>query len=539
MGLSRQFFLDLKNEIKAIRHNYDNEDKIISRIYPNGVTTSYDYDDMDRLKRLKDISPTATLFDRQYSYNSASQIQTITEPANTRNFGYDLTNRLQTVTASNNQNENYLFDDVGNRTGSHLSSTYGYQPFNKLTSTQTGTYAHDANGNTISKSEGKNFWRYGWDYENRMTAASTRKQTVRYRYDALGRRVQRYIPGGKENTKFIHDGQDVLADDNAGTLTKYQNGPGIDNKLRVQTGGSVNYFIADHLGSTNGLADSSGALTTQTAYDSFGNQTSNLSTRYGFTGRETDNFTGLMHYRARFYDPNLGRFISEDPIGFGGGDINLYGYVWNNPGSFTDPMGLDGWGNDTADWMDDRIEYSRNWWQGDQQDWWRNGWVNTGADLASGSADMFRVGSGLGYAMYAPDENIYGRLAFAAMDIPRGAGLFAALAGPFAGGAGGSSSRTTACPLRNTIQQEAQDLVALNGGKNRVTIRSDKFQLDIDLQGKSHAGVPTPHTKLSSRNFQAPGNKKVYNTSNKQALLERSSPQDIRLARGYLKSRNR
>jgi hypothetical protein len=74
--------------------------------------------------------------------------------------------------------------------------------------------------------------------------------------------VQRAVVGGKEeNTKFIYDGQDVLADDNAGTLTKYQNGLGIDNKLRVQSGGTVNYFLSDHLGSTNGLTDSTGALT--------------------------------------------------------------------------------------------------------------------------------------------------------------------------------------------------------------------------------------------------------------------------------------
>lgn len=76
---------------------------------------------------------------------------------------------------------------------------------------------------------------FGWDVENRLTTVSTRRQTVRYRYDALGRRVQRYIGGGKENTKFIYDGQDVLVDDNNGTLTKYQNGDGIDNKLRVRT----------------------------------------------------------------------------------------------------------------------------------------------------------------------------------------------------------------------------------------------------------------------------------------------------------------
>lgn len=125
-------------------------------------------------------------------------------------------------------------------------------------------------------------------------------------------------------------------------LTKYLNGAGIDNKLRMQTGGDVKYFLTDHLGSTNGLANSSGSLTASTAYDSFGNATTaNFPTRYQFTGREFDNLSGLYYYRARFYDANLGRFISEDPIGFPGGDVNPYGYVWNNPQNFTDPMGLE------------------------------------------------------------------------------------------------------------------------------------------------------------------------------------------------------
>jgi RHS repeat-associated protein len=121
-------------------------------------------------------------------------------------------------------------------------------------------------------------------------------------------------------------------------LTKYINGGGVDNKLRQQTGNDVKYFIADHLGSTNALTDASGAITEQTSYDSFGNATTNLSTRYQFTGREFDNSTGLHYYRARFYDANLGRFISEDPIGLRGG-INLYGYVENNPQNFRDPSG--------------------------------------------------------------------------------------------------------------------------------------------------------------------------------------------------------
>ncbi len=135
---------------------------------------------------------------------------------------------------------------------------------------------------------------------------------------------------------------DVVADDNGGVLTKYQNGLGIDDKLKVSINGTAKYFITDHLGSTVGLTNQSGAITEQTSYDSFGNAATNLSTRYQFTGREFDNFTGLQYSRARWYDAKTGRFVSEDPIGFGGGDVNLYGYVWNNSQNFVDPSGLDG-----------------------------------------------------------------------------------------------------------------------------------------------------------------------------------------------------
>ena len=286
----------------TIGFSYDNEDKVTSRTYPNGVSTTYQYFDNDLLKRITDTNSSGTLFDRQYTYNSARQISQIVEPTRSRTFGYDNVDRLTSVTDATHGNESYSFDDVGNRLTSHLASSYGYQSgqFNRLISAttpmQTVTYSQDPNGNTTTKAESSNFWRYTWDYENRLGEASTRRQKVRYKYDALGRRVQRYLVGGKENTKFIHDGEDVLVDDNAGTLTKYINGEGIDNKLRQTTGSTASYFLADHLGSTNGLADGSGTMTASTAYDSFGRATNaSFPSRYQFTGREYDSFSGF-HY---------------------------------------------------------------------------------------------------------------------------------------------------------------------------------------------------------------------------------------------------
>lgn len=284
--------------------------------------------------------PGGTLFDRQYSYNAANQISQIAELTGTRFFGYDNLGRLTSITDEANGNESYAFDAVGNRTSSHLSNTYSYQPFNRLSASQTSTHGYDANGNMASKVEGPRRLSYTWDYEDRLAQAWDRKSRVRYHYDALGRRVARYARAGG-STKYTHDGMDVVLDDDGGTITKYLNGPGIDNKLRSNTGSAVNYFLADHLGSINGLTDANGYLTSHTQYDAFGNVTNaSFPTRYQFTGREYDPLARLQYSRARFYDPKLGRFISEDPIEFAGGDVNLYGYVRNQPQWFRDPLGL-------------------------------------------------------------------------------------------------------------------------------------------------------------------------------------------------------
>lgn len=322
--------------------SYDATNKPTLRTAPNGVVSSYQYDGLDRLTRLTHAKGATTIADFEYQFNSASNISQVIDGAGTHTYGYDALDRLTAATHPDQPNESYTYDDVGNRTASHQGSSYTYQPFNRLTAANGTSYGYDANGNLTSKTNASGSWSYSWDPDNKLKqAVLSGGVTVSYGYDALDRRVQRSDSSGA-TSKFVYDGQDVVRDlyANLTTAADYLNGPGVDNKLR-QTNASVSsYLLSDHLGSTRAQTDASGNVSSTDTYDSFGSVTSASSpTRYSYTGRESDADTGLMYYRARWYDPNQGRFMSEDPVGFVGRSINLYSYVANNPIQYVDPSG--------------------------------------------------------------------------------------------------------------------------------------------------------------------------------------------------------
>jgi RHS repeat-associated protein len=348
-----------------VGYAYDATNKPTSRSLPNGATATYQYDGLDRLTRLTDATSTTTVADAQYQYNTASQITQVLEPTQTHNFTYDAADRLTAVQNPTQTVESYTYDAVGNRTASHQSTSYSYQPFNRVVTIGSNTYTYDNNGNLTQKIDSTGTWAYAWDYENRLKQVTRPDSTtVSYTYDALGRRIQRSKSAGG-STNFIYDGSDVIKDINsAGSTVEYLNGSGIDNKLRQTSSAGTLYFTQDHLGSTRALTDSSGNVVESINYDSFGNGSSSLL-RYGYTGREWDAEANLYYYRNRWYDPQEGRFISADPIGLGGG-INPYAYVANNPHSFTDPSGL----TPISDEWKSEFQPQRQPMYPDQYNWW-------------------------------------------------------------------------------------------------------------------------------------------------------------------------
>jgi len=162
-----------------------------------------------------------------------------------------------------------------------------------------------------------------------------------FQYDAAGRRVSKTINGTA--TSFLYDGPNIAQEQSAQTGNANLLNGGLDEWfLRTDTSGSWSPLV-DGLGSSLSLTDGTGASQTNYSYGVFGASTStgaanNNSSQY--TSRENDG-TGLQSNRARYYSSIFQRFVTEDPLGFGGGDINLYGYVANSPTNFTDPSGLE------------------------------------------------------------------------------------------------------------------------------------------------------------------------------------------------------
>jgi RHS repeat-associated protein len=211
--------------------------------------------------------------------------------------------------------------------------------FQTLVGGTGATYTYDPNGNLIQKAEGSDTWTYEWDAENRLKRVlKNAAEVARFAYDPLGRRVEKVAAA--TTTSWTYDGEAILRETSGSTTLKYVHGPGVDEPLAQEDGaGALSFFHADGLGSVVKTTNSAGAVVTSRRYDSFGNVELGATNGYAFTGREWDNETGLAYYRARYYDPKIGRFINEDPIRFGGG-ANFYAYVQNNPVNFIDPSGL-------------------------------------------------------------------------------------------------------------------------------------------------------------------------------------------------------
>jgi RHS repeat-associated protein len=269
---------------------------------------------------------------------------------------YDKLYRLKEEKRYNSSNAitwqaGFTYDAAGNRdsmTVNGSTTTYQYNALDQLTSAGAITYGYDARGNLNKITNGTQITNYTYNAADQLSNVVLPNNTnITYGYDADGRRVKQTV--GSTVTNYLWDeaslyGDVVLEYNGSGsTLASYVLG---GNQLISQTRGSTtSYFLQDGQGSTRALTSSTGTVTDTYAYMAFGESFSRTGTTtnpYQYTGQQFDSLTGLYSLRARYYNPALGRFLSQDtyPVNFNNPvELNRYGYTASNPINLADPTG--------------------------------------------------------------------------------------------------------------------------------------------------------------------------------------------------------
>jgi RHS repeat-associated protein len=341
---------------RAFGFDYDPLDRLTRKTMANGTATDFTYDPASQLLDIitEKVGTSEVIESIAYTYNTTGTRSSETRlDSNTRTFFYDANDRVTQVINSQLPSDNELFDyDL---MGNWTTDSRQHNSENELTQDSGYTYSYDSLGNMTvrqSLSDSADRTTYTWDARNLLIVVDGAVSDTSYAYDARNRRVAKTVDGA--TTQYVHDGLNVLLEyDGAGDLLARNTHAGLDQLcVRDEVAASTPYYVCQNaLSSVLSVSDDNGNVLQRYRYSAFGEQQvldANFNPvvdapriPFAYTGREWEPEVGMYFYRARFYDPGLGRFISRDPIGLSGGDVNFYAYVVNNPINNIDPSGLD------------------------------------------------------------------------------------------------------------------------------------------------------------------------------------------------------
>jgi RHS repeat-associated protein len=347
-------------------YGYDAVGNLTSTAYPNGVTTTHAYDDLNRLTSVVTTGPGGLIASDVYTLGAAgNRTQVVESGPGTQSrsvvYLYDAVYRLtgEQVDAPGTLNDHtvvYGYDAVGNRVEVErdgVTTTLVYDANDRLLSETTGaavtTYAYDANGNLRSRVAPTATDAYDYDAENRMVAASVQSGAhpgpVTFGYDADGMRTQ--ATSGGATTTYLTDKSGalalVVAETTGAASVGYTYGHDLISQTRAGTGARFHHH--DGQLSTRQLTDASGTTTDTYTYDAFGillAVTGSSPNAFLYAGEQLDPNVGFYYLRARYYDAPSGRFTSTDPEqGSVFDPVSLHRYLYANadPVNKADPTG--------------------------------------------------------------------------------------------------------------------------------------------------------------------------------------------------------
>ncbi len=234
----------------------------------------------------------------------------------------------------------YVYDKIANQTGAGIAYQSGGG--SRLVQFSGETFTYDAEGNLTQRTGPADTTSYTWNALGQLSTVSSPQGTTTYGYDGWGQRVRKSVNGA--TTRYLLHNANVMLELDAynGILAEYTYYPGADRPHGMRRGGVQYYYAQDGEGNVRGVINTAGAVVASYDYSPQGElvgSTGSVTNPYRYKGREWDAEAGLYFMRARYYDPKVARFVSEDPIGVAGG-MSLYAFGGGDPVNYSDPSGL-------------------------------------------------------------------------------------------------------------------------------------------------------------------------------------------------------
>ena len=378
---------DLLDEFERDNVDFNSSDAV--RVTPFSVSGTSEPFSMLRTK----CDGNGRIAERQFAFDNFTQ---------DLKYEYDEEGRLHKVWSDERLIEEYLYGEFGERyfgaTARMPQRTFRYGPGLRLEQAGNVKYFYDEHGCLIKKQHGSEVTEFSYHHSGQLEQVKLPVgRSISYTIDPEGKRIAKSINGKELESYLWYDFISLAAvTDNYGNRKEFaydENG----DPIAMRFNENVYYFATDQVGTINIVANAEGNEVKRIIRDSFGNlivdTNKQMDISLGFAAGLYDKDTGLVHFGFREYDPSIGRFITPDPLGLAGGDVDVYGYCADDPVNFIDRVGL----QDESEDGDDGAESSNSPGGGESAKSDTLG----GASSSSGGSSLSELGGYNGQTGYA------------------------------------------------------------------------------------------------------------------------------------------